>query len=171
MVDNEEKNPTAYSFNFSMDSVKRAIVKCFSDRQYCGYDLHDFTSPFLKDIEDNHQQSDHDFLLMTFSWWDTECRSRVYFNKKGAPYLYFAKYHLHLSETEKGVNIKIYTIDPQIYIGRQPLPNPAFLTRGPKFKAVSNTTVEEYKILLMIGNVLKMNDMPTLKVPKPITIR
>jgi hypothetical protein len=162
-----EKNPTEYFFNFPMDTVRNVIKKSFNRDQYCGYDIHDFTDPFFKKIK-NPNRTDNDFLLSIYwlgSWWRTECRSKVYFNKKGKPYLYFSDFHLHLTETDNGVSVKIYAINPQIHIGYYWWINPHSLARDPKFKEVPNTTVEEYEILLMIGKTLGVNDMPIIKIP------
>jgi len=169
VIDDSEKNPTEYVFNFPMDTVRNAIQKSLSWYKYCKYSLKDYTSSFFKNVK-NPQKTDNDFLLMIYIWADTKCRSKVYFNKKGKPYLYFANFFIHLTETDNGISVSIHAEKPQIYVGRQLLPNPAFLSRGPKFKEVPSSTVEEYEILLIIGEALGINDMPDLKIPSKIIL-
>jgi len=90
---------------------------------------------------------------------------QVYF-KDGQPLIYFADFHIHLTVIDpRKTRVEIYTYDSIVNTG----------VRGPNtvhgrsfiYVKVKPTTVEEYQILLRIGEKLGTKNMPLLVTPGP----
>jgi hypothetical protein len=171
IISDSEKNPTEYFFNISLDSMARTIEKVFQKQRYCGYFLDDNTSPFFKHIP-NLDKNEHDYFLMIFTYSDVTCRSKVYYSRYGKPRLYHPYYYfVNLEEKDSGVKVYVYAINPQLNVGWRWGAGHSLLDYGfkPRSISVPSTTVEEYEILLMIGNTLGIQ-MPPLKIPKKIIV-
>jgi hypothetical protein len=96
----------------------------------------------------------------------SDVKSKIYKRKNNEFLDYRVSFYLHLeminwSETK----VSIITIDPQIIIGRELLPSPPFMVRRDKTQTVEPSTIEEYQILLEIGNLLGERNMPPLVLP------
>jgi hypothetical protein len=89
--------------------------------------------------------------------------SQVYF-KDGQPLIYYADFHIHLSAVgPQKTQVDIYTYDSSLVTGVDESWSP----HGPSFISVSvpPTTIEEYRILLGIGEKLGTKSMPRLVTP------
>ena len=81
------------------------------------------------------------------------------------PLEYSAGFHLHFEAVDTtSTKVSIYTYDSSVLYWGMPLPSGdhAFV----KEKDVAPTTIEEYEILMRIGNLVGVKDMPPLKLPK-----
>jgi len=87
--------------------------------------------------------------------------SDVYFKGK-RPLLYDANgFHLHLSAIDNlSTKVEVTVIMPRVVIGNQIFYIPSH--RGWRYKKVTPTTIEEYKILYRIGKVLGIKMQPIL---------
>jgi hypothetical protein len=91
--------------------------------------------------------------------------SQVYF-KDGQPLFYMADFHLHLAALSPGeTRVEIFTYDPAVGTGV----DERWSAHGPRLITVivEPTTVEEYQILLRIGEQLATKNMPLLATPGP----
>ena len=79
---------------------------------------------------------------------------------------YEAWFYLHLeSIDETHTKLTITTFEPMLIVGRDLLPSPPHFGRGYKKMTVEPSTIEEYEILLKIGNLVGEKDMPPLILP------
>lgn len=92
--------------------------------------------------------------------------SQIYFTDDGQPAIYYADFHIHL--TALGTNrtrVEIFTYDSTVAIGAEK----AWTAHGHEIGLITAkvppTTVEEYQILLRIGEQLGAKDMPALITP------
>ncbi|MGA3266720.1 MAG: hypothetical protein ABSE16_07855 [Verrucomicrobiota bacterium] len=91
--------------------------------------------------------------------------SQVYF-KDGQPLIYYADFHIHLTALgAKKCSVDIFTYDSSVVAGVDESWSP----HGPSFifVEVPPTTIEQYQILLGIGQQLGVTNMPPLVVPGP----
>jgi thiol-disulfide isomerase/thioredoxin len=171
IISEEEKNPTEYFFNTSLDSVRSAMYDGFANRKYCCYSFGDSSSHFFKKAE-HEQRTQTDLVLSLDDWFNPycgTCLSQVYYKNDIEPYLYICTFLIHLEDFDNGVKVKIYAINPKIYVGKMFLRNIAFHSRGPRFKEVPSTSVEEYEILQIIGKGLGI-EIPEIKIPQKVII-
>ena len=163
-IDSMEKNSVEYIFPFSKERIEDAIVKAFSiqhgGKPYCyGEQVY-----FGKKGRQAHSiLFTHDALL----YLETECSSKVYFQKNGFPYTYSPRrfqFHIELLE-ENLAKVWIEVVEPKVPIRPPLIPLPHV---GWEYKEVPPTTVEEYEILQFIGKELGVTDMPEIKIPKKI---
>ena len=177
IISEVEKNPTEYLFNISMDSIRQTIEKTFPfhTQSYCNSYLSRYESWLYSKRIPNPEKNENDYLLS--SGVDDKyfkCRSKVYFSKYGKPRLYRPEYYfIHLEETETGIKVYVYAIEPTLRVGWSLQVGHAIIGSWcvPRYIPVPSTTVEEYEILLMIGRTLGIEkDMPPLKIPKKIVV-
>jgi hypothetical protein len=172
IIADSKKNPTDYFFNISIDSMKKTVEKIFEKQQYCGYRLRNYAhydSLYIPNLEKNKK----DFVLRISTYDYIKCKSKVYYSRYGNPRLYTVKYYfIHLEETGLGVKVYVHAIDPKLRVGWHWGAGMGILNYGikPRFISVPSTTVEEYEILLMIGNTLGVQNMPPLKIPEKIVV-
>jgi hypothetical protein len=91
--------------------------------------------------------------------------SEVYF-KDGQPLIYYADFHVHLTAASpKMTRVEIHTHDSNVVTGV----NESWSPHGTSFTSVKveATTIEEYEILVGIGEQLGAKGMPPLAVPGP----
>jgi hypothetical protein len=91
--------------------------------------------------------------------------SQTYF-KEGQPLIYYADFHIHLTAMdERKTRIEIFTYESCVVAGLDESWSP----HGPSliFVQVDPTTVEQYQILLGIGEQLGTKNMPQLITPAP----
>jgi hypothetical protein len=89
--------------------------------------------------------------------------SQVYF-KGGQPLIYYADFHIHLTAVgSQKTSVEIFTYDSSVVTGV----DESLLPHRPSFISVKvdPTTVEEYQILLRIGEQLGTKGMPPLVTP------
>jgi hypothetical protein len=89
--------------------------------------------------------------------------SQVYF-KDGQPLIYYADFHIHLTPLDsKKTRVEIFTYGSSVVTGVDESWSP----HGPAFIFVNvdPTTIEQYQILLGIGQQLRMTNMPPLVTP------
>lgn len=152
-------NPTCYTFEASIEQIRKSMVSGLGNYQMRGLSLH-FSGN--RDYYDEHIfnnfQNKNDGILDRFSDWE----SKVYF-RFGKPLYYGASFHIHLdSISENKTEVEIFTLDPEI------------VTFGFGFghfgytwsKKVSPSTIEEYEILLAIGRQLGEQGMVECNYPK-----
>ena len=85
--------------------------------------------------------------------------SSVYFvGGKAAPYL--ADFHLKIEDLGgERTRVEVETIDPQVIAGRALMPGRHF-TRPNIYVPVEATSIEEYRLLLRLGELLGEPGMP-----------
>jgi hypothetical protein len=176
-----QANPTAYEFGASLAQVTSAIQKAYEKhfwetgdqvKQAGGNQDPPFNALLIwGDKADgcalcqgvfDKPENRNDACL--FGGAHPFGRSKVYF-KNGLPLLYFADFHIHLTATSASkTRIEIFTNNPWVSAG---LDESSLL--GPAYIAVDvkPTTIEEYEILLKIGEQLGVKGMPRLVVPGP----
>lgn len=92
--------------------------------------------------------------------------SQVYF-KDGQPLIYFADFHIHLTAVgPQKTRVEIFTYDSSVNTGVYAPWSPA-QGRSFIYVKVDPTTVEQYQILLRIGEQLGTKGMPLLVTPGP----
>jgi hypothetical protein len=90
--------------------------------------------------------------------------SQVYF-KDGQPLIYFADFHIHLTAVDpRRTRVEIFTYDSSVNSGLYAPWSPA-QGRSFIYVKVDPTTVEQYQILLRIGEQLGTKDMLQLVTP------
>ena len=107
---------------------------------------------------------DWDLVLRTYH---TPIGKSVVYFARGKPLDYLAEFHLHLVERgPKETQVDVWTHKPEVNLGKVF----HFGTRGPGFAeiyvAIEPTTIEEYEILLRMGQLLGEKNMPPIIVPQ-----
>lgn len=159
----DKKNPVEYIFNTQEDHLYETII---SKLNFEGLLLPKVKIKILRpDILELYPQTanDKDVFLWSISSY---CKSKIYKNKDGAFFDYEVSFYLHIEaidETHTKVSIK--TIDPKIVIGRELLPSLPHMVRKDRTIDVEPSTIEEYELLLEIGNSLNEMNMPSIILP------
>lgn len=91
--------------------------------------------------------------------------SAVYFTD-GQPLIYYAGFHIHITAVgPKRTRVEIFTYDSSVAVGAEK----AWTVHGHNISLITSniepTTVEEYQILLRIGEQLGEKNMPPLATP------
>jgi len=165
------QNPTMYEFSVTVEDLKPAIQRAFSDHFWKWNEGED--PPFGASL--NWKASDVDELCSgVFAKPENENdafllgvpeafgKSQVYF-KNAVPLTYFADFHIHLKPIGASkTRVEIFTYHPWVSAGLDPSAplGPAYIVVN-----VKPTTIEEYEILLKIGHQLGVENMPELIVP------
>jgi hypothetical protein len=149
-------NPTSYIFNANVEQVRIAIKEGLGDYQIKCLDL------VLKGHRDYYDrdsiiysilQNQKDAILRPFS---CNVESKIYF-RFGKSLPYDVEFHVHLdSISENKTKIEIFTLNPKVIIFQ-------FWNHGVGFswdKKVPPSTIDEYEILLSIGEQLGEEGMP-----------
>lgn len=142
-------NPTTYVFHASIAQVLAAI------RDATGiYPCP--PSPTLC-LSIDRPSSGTEYDLDQLEW----IKSDVY-HWLGKPLEYKAKYHVFVSPvSDSETRVDVRTVEAQVYIG------PGFSSHGGALAEwVAPTTIEEYRILLMIGDKVGEQGMPPLQLPR-----
>lgn len=91
--------------------------------------------------------------------------SQVYF-KDGQPLIYYADFHIHLTAVgPKRTRVEIFTCDSSVAAGAEKSLTVHRYGNSLITANVDPTTVEEYQILLRLGEQLGAKDMPPLIIP------
>jgi hypothetical protein len=169
-----QKNPTSYVFHRPVPEVREKILLALEDHKF----MRDFYSSFSpknphfsfsvqsrgdaaypERIFANPENQDDLYLHSFGDWIDP---SPVYF-AGGKPLRYRAEFQLHLTALgDSSTKISVITHDPTVINGSVCCGLHGYKSND---VAVEPTTIEEYRILLFIGRVLGVSDMPTLSLP------
>lgn len=163
-----KKNPTSYEFDASIEQIQDAIRQNFFHipGKYLGF-ASDTNLVWGEDILAKPENVNDAFIYLHFG--DS---SRVYHrideDHKMIPYWY--SIHIHITSIgERKTKVEVRAINPTIGIGiRFPM---NVLPREPGAaieKDVPTSTIEEYEILLEIGDALGVkNKMDPIVLPEP----
>lgn len=144
----QSPNPTSYVFDAGIEDVRKAILTRVEDSLdgYTVYAKEDYDNDILsKNIKNDALLRNH-----------YDVKSKMFF-RFGKPLPYFPEFIIHLdSISEKKTNVVVYTSDTTIVIGGIGVPHFGYTWE----KKVSPSTIEEYEILLLIGQQLGQEGMP-----------
>lgn len=164
-IDQVKKNPVEYIFSCSKDSLHSVISKQVEINNMMLWDSQ-HGSMILEEVSNMFSQkgNSQDFCLESIHYTG---KSRIYFSKDGGNLDYKAWFYLHLELIDKAhTKVKITTIEPKVIVGRELLPLSPHFVRRDKTIAVQPSTIEEYEILLTIGNLIGEKDMPSINIPE-----
>ncbi len=155
-----DPNPNYYIFKFPLEEIRAAIR---DNPQFTNSAHIDSSEQFMKwgDTIVSKSQNINDFCL-DFKDYDT---SHIFISKEG-PILYYAYYLVHITKIDANkTKVEIISRYPRIVIGKQSNLGPFHRPTAERF--VQPSKIEEYKILLRIGDYLGIKDsMPKLQLPK-----
>jgi hypothetical protein len=160
----QNRNPIEYIFNISKDSLYKVIVQ---KQGFMKLSVMTIKNRSIIPVEISALLSQTNNNEDVFLWSIGEyCKSRIYQNKNGEFLSYWVSFYLHLEKIDEyHTKVSIKTIEPRVIIGRECLPKPPHFVRKDKFLAVEPSTIEEYEILLRIGELVGEKNMPQLKLP------
>lgn len=161
-------NPTAWEFPVAAADVRAAVSSSLQLRPLClGYGrvevfFTDEVSGFECNLGETRSNTDACLSMVH----GPVCISPVYVSR-GQALPYRAAFHIHLVPvTESRTRVEIRAVRPQVLVGRKPQLN---VHAGPILADiwvhVEPTTVEEYRVLLRIGEALGARNMPPVSVP------
>lgn len=141
-------NPTIYVFNATVAQV-RAAIRDGTGTYPCP------PSPTLC-LSIYRPSNGTEYDLDQLEW----TKSDVY-HWLGKPLEYKAEYHVFVSPvSDAQTRVELRTVEAQVYIG------PGYSSHaGALAEWVAPTTIEEYRILLMIGDKVGEQGMPPLQLP------
>ena len=144
----QSPNPTSYVFDAGIEDARKAIITRVEDSLdgYTVYAKEDYENDiFSKNIK-------NDALLVGIC----DVKSKMFF-RFGKPLPYFPEFIIHLdSISEKKTNVVVFTSDTTIVVGGIGFGHVGYTWE----KKVSPSTIEEYEILLLIGQQLGQEGMP-----------
>ena len=144
----QSPNPTSYVFDAGIEDARKAIITRVEDSLdgYTVYAKEDYENDILsKNIKNDALLRNH-----------YDVKSKMFF-RFGKPLPYFPEFIIHLdSISEKKTNVVVYTSDTTIVVGGIGVPHFGYTWE----KKVSPSTIEEYEILLLIGQQLGQEGMP-----------
>lgn len=142
-------NPTTYIFNAPIAQVRAAI------RDATGIYPCPPSAALCLDLGPPSNGTEYDFVQLELT------KSDVY-HWLGKPLEYKAEYHVFVSSaSDSQTRIDVRTVEAQVRIG------PSFTFHGgDTYEWVAPTTIEEYRILLTIGDKVGEQGMPPLQLPR-----
>ena len=150
----DNPNPTSYIFDTSIEQVRTAIVN--NKEKYETNKMLLWSNNEDKKII-SHKDIKMDAWLSQFN----NHYSKIYF-QFGNPLIYFFELHIHLdSISENKTKVEIFTLDPEVFIFGIGYGHFGFNNE----KKVQPSTIEEYEILLSIGEQLGEKGMPACNYP------
>ena len=166
-----KKNPISYEFEVPVEAV-RSTLRAIRDsqfepffpnlRMYFKEDNNPFVAPPYVNFDFTKAEFEHDVFL--YCWHKPIVKSPVYFVKNES-LDYLASFHLHITPIKVSHTlVEVFTHRPEVIAGQ----TSGFLNpHGPAniYVSVQPTTIEEYKILLKIGDRLGIKGMPDLVEP------
>jgi hypothetical protein len=160
------KNPTLFVFNAPMASIK-TIIKQNRQKMPLSYmESADDSSIFWGKGLLSAAENKNDFYLRDMAPAET---SLVY-HGSGRPVVYDYDLHIHLTQLDSNrTRVEIVTIKPKILLGVRFPYNvlPIESSNAGISKEVSPSTIEEYRVLLVIGEALGIKDsMPATILPE-----
>ena len=155
----KDRNPTSFVFNFPSLEVRSKLKAKWQNVSSKYITFADGPSFAWGDKIFDKPENRNDAYVYNAA--DT---SKIYVSEDG-PVYYHAEYHIHLTEvSENKTKVEIFTINPSISIGHKPFSQYIHMT--PIEREVLPSTIEEYEILLKIGEILGVKDsMPKIKLP------
>jgi len=184
------KNPITYCFNFAYDTVRKTILNSLydykfesalkrqketenNDEQYYPHGLTFETSSdavFSKNIFKNAENK-NDIYFHSFG---SLSPSTVYYSKDyKTPLEFKAEYQIKLEKISDTITkVSIITLNYKVITGYQRIPEPGMcgFWKPPIECDLPITTVEEYELLLKIGQSLGAKNMPEMKIPAKICL-
>src|ERR1039457_5656566 len=155
------KNPVEYVYSISKDSMCKIISLKLKVNNMMIWDAK-HKNMVLNEISNLLEKPNNksDFCIMPLDYIG---KSKVYLQVNGDSINYWAWFYLHLDEIADGrTSVKIRTFESQLIIGRELIPKPPHFIKGDKTISVEPTTIEEYQILLKLGNLVGEEKMPLL---------
>lgn len=156
------KNPTIYIFNNPIYDVKKVIKKKFSYSNL-GLQLSQKNDYTLYKYLFKDSSNLNDFIIEGF-----KTNSKIYFTKQDSiPLTYYADFQLHLIILDTcRTLVQVITYDNSIVIGEKTMGFVGEIGTA-IVHSVEPTSIEEYEILLKIGETLGVKEnMPPLKLPE-----
>jgi hypothetical protein len=162
-------NPTSYDFAVPVEAVHQAVdalyTQQFRERRLNSFIIGKADDEPLTD-EQRERFAGPGGADDRYLWYMHEPMglSLVYF-VGGEPAPYIADFHLEIQALEDQLTrVAVEAVGPQVIAGKTLLPRHE-LSRANIYLAVSPSTVEEYQLLLRIGEILGQPGMPALRVP------
>lgn len=144
----QSPNPTSYVFDAGIEDARKAIITRVEDSLdgYTVYAKEDYENDILsKNIKNDALLSNH-----------YDVKSKMFF-RFGKPLPYSPEFIIHLdSISEKKTNVVVITSDTTVVVGGIGFGHVGYTWE----KKVSPSTIEEYEILLLIGQQLSQEGMP-----------
>jgi len=142
----DHPNPTSYTFAAPIAKVRDAIVGSFGREQQC-----------LSSCLVINRSSGAEFDLYQVGI----AASDIYYSGK-TPLKYKAEFALQLSpKSDSETEVSVHTTNSEVLMG----PN-LVGDGGDNYKYVHPTSIEEYRILIKIGDFLGEKGMPPLQLPR-----
>lgn len=172
-----KRNPTTYIFNEKEESIRDILRNLWLGPEYFSPDIKPEPHFDKLSLQDSHyavsearrRNKSYDNPIgkndVFYYCWGPIAKSRVYYSEKGLPLDYLAGFHLHLTAIEaKKTKVEVFTYFSKVINGKTSgLGDP----HGPHniYTDVDPTTIEEYQLLLRLGEILKEKNMPELILP------
>jgi len=178
-------NPTVYNFNFPFDSVRKVIISSLNYYKFKSSaekekKSNEFSSGTLFLETKNNAAFAEDFFKKAENKNDVYLHSydvfpsAVYYSKDCATPLEFnAEYQIKLEKIRDTITkVSIITLNYKVITGYQRIPEPGMcgFWKPPIECDLPVTTVEEYELLLKIGQSLGVKNMPKIKIPAKICL-
>ncbi|MEZ5422879.1 MAG: hypothetical protein R2682_07265 [Pyrinomonadaceae bacterium] len=172
----KDRNPTSYEFPGSLQDVRQKVISIFKDyrREYYkdfGQEMSFFFTAeersnalFAKEtgIFDDDKNK---FDLFLHSFGNMRLPSPLYFGG-GKPLTYTADFQLHFSDADPGkTRIQVIAHRAKVFNGTVCCGMHGYMSN---VVPVEPTTIEEYKILRIIGEELGLTDMPPTRYPDSV---
>ena len=170
-----QKNPTSYVFPGALPEVREKLLTAFKDfplRREFGSFLSPNNQSFTFSGRTKEEHGDYEPIfansenhndIYLHSWGEPIDPSEVYFGG-GKPLRYRAEFQLHLTAADNdSTQISVITHKPTVINGSVCCGLHGYKSND---VAVEATTIEEYRILLFIGRILGVRDMPALRLPE-----
>jgi len=163
-------NPTSYVFHASVGEVHGAVEQLYT-QQFSRRPLNAFSIVRADDelLTDEQRRAlarpgGEDDLYLAYMHSPMGL-SNVYF-AGGEPAPYIADFDLQIASVDdERTRVVVHALDAQVIAGKTWLPR-HHMTRANIYVSVQPTTVEEYRLLLGIGEILGEPSMPALRLPE-----
>ena len=170
-----QRNPTSYVFPGPLPEVREKILAALSDfplKREFGSALSPNNQGFMVSVRTREEHGDYEPIfansenhsdIYLHSWGEPIDPSEVYFGG-GKPLRYRAEFQIHFTAVDNdNTQISVITHKPSVINGSVCCGLHGYKSND---VAVEPTTIEEYKILLFIGRILSVSDMPPLRLPE-----
>ena len=164
-IEMKGENPIEYIFKISLDSLHEKIYKQLDINNMILWDS-EHSHMVITEISDLFLQPEnkYDFYLEPTYYI---CLSKTYLSGLGDSLEYISGFYMHLrSINDSLTKVNIVTIDPKVKVGRELLPKPPHFVRRDKTIAVEPSTIEEYELLLKIGDLVGERGLPPINIPQ-----
>ena len=163
----DKANPTSYCYDKSKEEVNEVINYIFSNYKYEGmgfYKFGDFTGKNSVDSLMRVRSNINSRFIVPFGPLG---KSKIYLASDGDSLFYFIDcFEIDIDSIDsKKTNVNIITHGANIIYGYERLLSLPNFNRKAKYRRVEPSTIEEYIILLRIGELLGIDDMPNIIYP------